>query len=614
MTSEQLALVGAAKLAGAAIEMACWDLVGKILGKRCGDLWGGIETERVEFAAYVFYRYDSVHEIGDGNKPENAADHAEELFETHGFRDIKFKNGVLTPEDEIRSVRLMRDRLGTRMRYLRIDPNAVWSVGTSIRVLNELADFGLEFCEDPTWGLEGMSLVRERTPVPLATNMACVTFEQIPLSVRVRALDIILGDIHFWGGPSAVLQLAKVCETFNLGLSLHSDRELGISTAAVLHVAAAETMVSHTIDTPPAGTGRRHHHRAVRLLRRHLAGADRPGPRGGDRPGQTSVLRRLPPAGRRDQRIQRPLAAGVPREVPEILMGDRVALVTGAAGELGGRIAGRLALDGFAVALACAPDDLSRGIAADRAAAITRDTGARTAVVAADIADERAVQRLADTVAEQLGPVSALVCNAATSVAAQREWRSLTAREWSDVLAINVTGTYLCVQACYDQLAGSGVGAVVVMSSVTPLLGRIGNLHYVTSKAALIGFTHALAREVGPDGVRVNAIAPGAIRSAGEAVYGSEAEVAAMMAPLQSLARRGEPDDVAAAVELPGGAGCGVRHRPIAGGRRRLGDALMAPTPSTPAIRTPDRQNRVCRQNRGGQHRAGDEHVLAHAL
>ena len=249
MTSEQLALVGAAKLAGAGIEMACWDLVGKILGKRCGDLWGGIENERVEFAAYVFYRYDSESSIGDGNRAENAADHAEELFERHGFRDIKFKNGVLTPEEEIRSVRLMRERLGEKMRYLRIDPNAVWSVGTSIRVLNELADFGLEFCEDPTWGLEGMALVRERTPVPLATNMACVTFEQIPVSVRLRALDIILGDVHFWGGPSSVLQLAKVCETFNLGLSLHSDRELGISTAAVLHLAGAETMVSHSIDS-----------------------------------------------------------------------------------------------------------------------------------------------------------------------------------------------------------------------------------------------------------------------------------------------------------------------------------------------------------------------------
>ncbi|BCB77977.1 enolase C-terminal domain-like protein [Phytohabitans flavus] len=249
MTSEQLALVGAAKLAGAAVEMACWDLVGKALGKRCGDLWGGIGTERVEFAAYVFYRYESMTEIGRGDSPEDAADHAEELFETHGFRDIKFKNGVLPPEQEIASVRLMRERLGDRLRYMRIDPNAVWSVETSIRVLNAVNDYGLEFCEDPTWGIEGMSLVRERTPVPLATNMCCVAFEQIPLAVRQRAVDVILGDVHFWGGPSAVLQLAKICETFNLGLSLHSDRELGISTAAVLHLAAAETMVSHSVDS-----------------------------------------------------------------------------------------------------------------------------------------------------------------------------------------------------------------------------------------------------------------------------------------------------------------------------------------------------------------------------
>lgn len=249
MTSEQLALVGAAKLAGTAVEMACWDLVGKILGKRCGDLWGGIERERVEFAAYVFYRYDSASEVGTGNMAENAVEHAQELFDGYGFRDIKFKNGVLGPEEEMRSVQLMREQLQGRLRYLRVDPNAVWSVETSIRVLNALADYDLEFCEDPTWGIEGMSLVRERVPVPLATNMCCVTFEQIPLAVRTRALDIILGDVHFWGGPSSVLQLAKICETFNIGMSLHSDRELGISTAAVLHVAGAESMVSHSIDT-----------------------------------------------------------------------------------------------------------------------------------------------------------------------------------------------------------------------------------------------------------------------------------------------------------------------------------------------------------------------------
>jgi glucarate dehydratase len=249
ITSEQLSLVGAAKLAGAGIEMACWDIVGKALGKRCGDLWGGVDREEVEFAAYVFYRYNSLLDPGTGNLPENAVEHAVELFDAGGFRDIKFKNGVLTPEEEIKSVRLIRTELGDRLRYLRLDPNAVWSVETSTRILNEIEDFGIEFCEDPTWGIHGMSLVHERTRVPLATNMCCVSFEQIPLVVSTRALDIILGDMHFWGGPTALLQLAKICESFNIGMSLHSDRELGISTAAILQLASAESMVSHTIDT-----------------------------------------------------------------------------------------------------------------------------------------------------------------------------------------------------------------------------------------------------------------------------------------------------------------------------------------------------------------------------
>ncbi|MBI0384054.1 hypothetical protein JBE27_49315, partial [Streptomyces albiflaviniger] len=155
MTSEQLALVGAAKLAGAAVEMACWDLIGKATGKRCGDLWGGIESDAVEFSAYVFYRYDADGSVGTGDRPENAVEHAVELFDTYGFRDIKFKNGVLDPALEIKSVELMRAELGDRLRSIRIDPNAVWSVDTSVRVLNRLADYDLEFCEDPTWGIEG---------------------------------------------------------------------------------------------------------------------------------------------------------------------------------------------------------------------------------------------------------------------------------------------------------------------------------------------------------------------------------------------------------------------------------------------------------------------------
>jgi glucarate dehydratase len=249
ITSEQLARAAQLKLAGAAIEMACWDLAGKQLGKRCGDLWGGIERERVEFAAYVFYRYFSLEEERDYSDPGHVAEYALELCERHGFRDVKLKNGVLDPHLEVETVARMRAQGGARIRNIRIDPNQAWSVETSIRVLRAFDEHDIEFCEDPTWGIEGMSLVRRDTHVPLATNMCCISFEQIPLVVRARALDIILGDMHFWGGPTALLQLAKICETFNLGLSLHSDRELGISTAAILHLAAAQPMVSHAIDS-----------------------------------------------------------------------------------------------------------------------------------------------------------------------------------------------------------------------------------------------------------------------------------------------------------------------------------------------------------------------------
>lgn len=249
MTSEQISRIGLFKLAGAALEMACWDLVGKILGKRCGDLWGGIEKERVEFAAYVFYRYESIESEGGYSDPQFVADYTVELMETCGFRDVKLKNGVLEPAREIDTVRRIRETGGSRLRNLRIDPNQAWSVETSIRTLREMDRYDIEFCEDPTWGIEGMSLVRKDVHIPLATNMCCISFDQIPLVVRTRALDIILGDMHFWGGPTALLQLARICDTFNLGMSLHSDRELGISTAAIVHLASAQPTVSHAIDS-----------------------------------------------------------------------------------------------------------------------------------------------------------------------------------------------------------------------------------------------------------------------------------------------------------------------------------------------------------------------------
>jgi glucarate dehydratase len=247
VTSEQLHTVGAMKLAGAGIEMACWDAAGRMLGKRVGDLWGGIERERIELAAYAFYRYASDDPAESTVEP--VVEHATELIETHGFRDVKVKNGVQDPEQELADIRRLRSELGSRMRHLRIDPNQVWSVGTAVRFLTRAAELDIEFCEDPVFGIEGMSRVRASVRVPLATNMCCVSFEQIPDVVRARALDVILGDVHFWGGPTAASKLAGICDAFSLGFSLHSDRELGVSTAAMLHFTAAHPQIRHAIDS-----------------------------------------------------------------------------------------------------------------------------------------------------------------------------------------------------------------------------------------------------------------------------------------------------------------------------------------------------------------------------
>ena len=127
-------------------------------------------------------------------------------------------------------------------------------------------------------------------------------------------------------------------------------------------------------------------------------------------------------------------------------------------------------------------------------------------------------------------------------------------------------------------MLANGGGSIINMSSVTALLGRTGNLHYVTSKAAQLGFTRSLARELGDQGVRVNAIVIGAIETPSEAVYGDPDEIARMLYELQSIKRRGLPRRRRADGGAPRLGPVVVRDRPGDHRRRRLGDALSAPT------------------------------------
>lgn len=248
VTSEQMSRAAEMKYVGAGIEMACWDVVGKALGKPLYRLWGGASDTFVPFVAYVFYRYEK-DGVGGEATPEEIVERYGALVARSGFQGIKLKGGVFDPEQELAAVRALRETFGDALRFLRFDPNQAWSVPTSIRYLSRMEMYDLEYVEDPTWDIEGMALVRRRVRMPLATNQAVVAFPQIAPAVRLGAIDTLLVDLYFWGGVTQAKKVAAICETFSLGLAVHSDRELGIGTAAGLHFWVSTPTMSHAYDS-----------------------------------------------------------------------------------------------------------------------------------------------------------------------------------------------------------------------------------------------------------------------------------------------------------------------------------------------------------------------------
>jgi glucarate dehydratase len=228
------------------LEVACLDIAGKALGQPVYNLLGGKVRDPIEFAAYLFYHFDcSAH--GECLSPGEMVVQAKRLVAEHGFQALKLKGGVLHPDEEIETIRLLRQEFGPEFR-LRHDPNAIWSVETSIRVTNAL-DGVLEYMEDPTWGMEGMAEVNRSVNVPLSTNMCLVAFNHFPEGIRLRAVDVVLSDHHYWGGLAATKEMARICDTWGLGVSMHSNSHLGISLAAMLHAAAATPNLTYACDT-----------------------------------------------------------------------------------------------------------------------------------------------------------------------------------------------------------------------------------------------------------------------------------------------------------------------------------------------------------------------------
>ncbi|MGI6149364.1 MAG: mandelate racemase [Firmicutes bacterium] len=231
----------------AAIEFACLDIIGQKLNQPVYNLIGGKLRDKISFASYLFFRYEN-QELGieEVRTIEQLVRHTRALKERCGFRTHKLKAGVFPPEYELDAYKALAAEFPQD--HFRIDPNACWSVEDSIWFAKQIESIRNDYLEDPTWGLNGMRRVREKTTIPLATNTVVVTFEQLAQNVLNPAADVILLDTCFWGGIRACVKAAAICDTFQLGISVHSSGELGIQLSTMLHLAAALPNLTFAID------------------------------------------------------------------------------------------------------------------------------------------------------------------------------------------------------------------------------------------------------------------------------------------------------------------------------------------------------------------------------
>ena len=220
----------------------------------------------------------------------------------------------------------------------------------------------------------------------------------------------------------------------------------------------------------------------------------------------------------------------------------RVAVVTGAASGMGLAIARHLGARGDRVGLL----DLD-GEAALRAAEALRPTGAAAVAVQADVTDRRAVDTALDKVRAELGPIAIMITSAGLD--AFEPFTDITCESWARILAVNLTGTFHCLQAAVPDMLAARWGRMVTISSSSAQTGAARMAHYAASKGGVVALTKALALELAPHGITVNNVPPALI----DTPMARRAEAAGDLPKLEKIAARipvgraGTPEDVAAA-------------------------------------------------------------------
>lgn len=220
-----------------------------------------------------------------------------------------------------------------------------------------------------------------------------------------------------------------------------------------------------------------------------------------------------------------------------------VTVVTGGSRGIGAATCVRLAADGHDLVLGYARDGAAAGATAER----VRAAGGRCVTVRGDTSREDAVERLFDTAAAELGPVTGLVNNAGVTGPLGRLADART-EDLRRVVEVNLLGYLLCCRRAARDMAASGGGAIVNVSSAAATLGSPGDyVHYAATKAAVDALTLGLSKELGPDRVRVNGVAPGIIETDMHAAMGDPDRPAKAAAGIP-LGRPGQPEEVAGAI------------------------------------------------------------------
>jgi glucarate dehydratase len=253
----------------AGVELACLDACGRATGRRLCELLGGPVRDEVEFAAYLFYRYaadqpalladkrivdrrgkgkDALDDWGEVRTPAAMVREAERFHKQWGFRVFKLKAGVLPPKVELETMLAMNAHFGGKSK-LRIDPNARWRTETAIAIGKQLGKVNLEYYEDPVAGQAAMAEVRQATGLPMSTNMCVTRFEHIKPAVKVQPIDVVLCDLHYWGGIPACQELGRICDVVGWRMSQHSNNHAGVTMAAMIHVGAVCPQLTVASDT-----------------------------------------------------------------------------------------------------------------------------------------------------------------------------------------------------------------------------------------------------------------------------------------------------------------------------------------------------------------------------